>query len=128
GIEVQDTPFVSDRYTRWLLNEGFTVAKYINIAETVLKNTKKSLFESGERREARRALQKAHDEAVAAFDATAIEQSGDHRDALVRARNALKKEIENAAEILEYDQTIRFKLNEPWYEDPMINEFQFNWN
>ena len=128
GIEVQDTPFVSDRYTRWLLNEGFTVAKYINIAETVMNNTKKRLFESGERREARRALQKAHDEAVAAFDATAIEQSGDHRDALVRARNALKKEIENAAEVLEYDQTIRFKLNEPWYEDPMINEFQFNWN
>jgi len=76
----------------------------------------------------RAALEKAHDEAVLAFDAAAIEQSGDNRNALLDARNALKKEIENAAVDLEYAETLRFKLNDPWYEDTLINEYQFNWN
>jgi len=128
GVEAEDTPFVSNRHTRWLLNEGFEVAKFINLAEELLENTQKGIFQSAEQKEARAALEKAHDEAVLAFDAAAIEQSGDNRNALLDARNALKKEIENAAVVLEYAETLRFKLNDPWYEDTLINEYQFNWN
>lgn len=128
GIEVEDTPFVSNRHTRWLLNEGFEAAKYINLAEKLLENTKKGLFPSAERKEARETLEKAHEAAVLAFDAAALEQSGDNRNALLSAKKNLKKALENAAQVLEYPETIRYKLNDPWYEDPMINEYQFNWN
>lgn len=128
GIETEDTPFVSNRHTRWLLNEGFEAAKTINLAETLLENTPKGIFQSAEQKAAREALEALHDEAIAAFDAAALEQSGDNRNALLRLRNELRKEIENAAAVLEYTETLRFKLNDPWYEDPLINEYQFNWN
>lgn len=127
GIEVEDTPFVSNRQTRWLLNEGFESAKCINLAQEVLENTKKIML-SAEQRDARKALEAAHDAAVAAFDAAALDQNGDDRNALVRAKNELKAQIEAASEVLEYKETLRFKLTDPWYEDPLINEYQFNWN
>ena len=43
-------------------------------------------------------------------------------------RDEVKKEIENAAPILEYTETLRFKVADTWYEDELINEYQFNWN
>lgn len=126
GIEAEDTPFVSTRHTRWLLNEGFEAAKYINLAEKLL--SQKKLFRTAVQKEARDALEAAHDTAVALFDAAAIEQSSDNRNDLLDARNKLRKAIENAAELVEYEENIRYKVNDPWYEDPMINEFQYNWN
>jgi len=126
GIEAEDTPFVSSRHTRWLLNEGFESAKYINLAEELL--SQKKLFRNAEQKEARKALEEAHDEAVIAFDAAAIEQSGDNRNVLLDRRNKLKKAIENVSVLTDYGETIRYKVNDPWYEDPMINEYQYNWN
>lgn len=126
GIEAEDTPFVSDRYTRWLLTEGFEAAKYINLAEELLGQ--KKLFRTAEQKEARKVLEGAHDAAVLAFDAAAIEQSGNNRNTLLARRNDLKKAIENTALLTSYEETIRYKVNDPWYEDPMINECQYNWN
>lgn len=126
GIEAEDTPFVSNRHTRWLLNEGFEAAKYINLAEELL--SQKKLFRNPKQKEARKALEEAHDAAVLAFDAAALEQSGDNRNALLDKRNQLKKAIENVTVLTDYEETIRYKVNDPWYEDPMINEYQYNWN
>ena len=128
GIEAEDTPFVSNRHTRWLLNEGFEAAKCINLAKEVLDNTPKGIFQSAEKKAARKTLETAYDEAVTAFDAAALDQEGEKRNALLRAKNELKKAIEAAAETLGYTETLRFKLNDPWYEDELINEYQFNWN
>lgn len=125
GIEAQDTLCVGNRHTRWLLNEGFEAAKNINLAEMLLKETK---GRNAEQKAARKTLEEAHDAAVLAFDAAALEQSGDNRNTLLKASRELKKEIENAAAVLEYAETIRYKVNDPWYEDPMINQYQFNWN
>ncbi|MBR6570527.1 MAG: LCP family protein [Clostridia bacterium] len=127
GIEAEDTPFVSSRHTRWLINEGFEAAKVINLAQDILESTD-GWFQPAEKKAARKSLEAACEKAVEAFDAAALHQGGDERDALLRARNALKAEIETAAEILEYDQSIRFKLKDIWYEDEMINEYQYNWN
>ncbi len=128
GIEAEDTPFVSNRHTRWLLNEGFEAAKCINIAQEVLESTKKGLFQSAEQKDARKALEQAYDAAVAAFDTVAVTQHGDDRTTLLRARQALKKQIEDTADILGYSEKLWFKLSDLWYEDSMINEYQFNWN
>ncbi len=126
GIEAEDTPFVSNRHTRWLLNEGFEAAKYINLAESLLNE--KKLFRSAEQKAARKALEAAHDEAVMAFDAAALEQSGDNRNALLAARKKLKQELENVVSLEKKEETIRYKVNDPWYEDSMINEYQYNWH
>lgn len=126
GIEAEDTPFVSSRHTRWLLNEGFEAAKYINLAQSLLEE--KKLFKTTEQKEARKVLEAAHDAAVTAFDAAALEQSGDNRNALLNARNVLKKAIETAVDLVEYQEKIYYKVNDPWYEDPLINEYQYNWN
>ena len=76
----------------------------------------------------RKVLEEAHDAAVLAFDAAAIDQSGDNRNALLARRNELKKAIENVDDLTDYEETIHYKVNDPWYEDPMINEYQYNWN
>ena len=88
----------------------------------------KKLFRSAEQKKARKALEEAHDAAVLAFDAAAIEQSGDNRNALLDKRNYLKKAIENMEALTDHKEPIHYKVNDPWYEDPMINEYQYNWN
>jgi len=128
GIEAEESPFVSSRYTRWLLNEGFESAKCINLAQKVLSNTKAGFRLTKEQKAAKASLEAACETAAAAFDAAALHQGGDERDALLRARNALKKELEASAELLGYTEKLRFKLADTWYEDALINEYQFNWN
>lgn len=128
GIEVEGFHSVSNRHLRWLTNEGFQAAKYINLAEKILMDTKQGIGLSKEKKEARQTLEAAHDEAVTAFDAAAVAYGGDERDALARASSVLKREIESAAEILEYPEKIFWKVSESFYEDEMINEYQYNWN
>ena len=128
GIEAEDTPFVSRRYTRWLLDEGFAAAKTINLAQTILESADKGLFQPQETKAARESLEAAYEAAVEAFDAAAIHQGSDERNALLRARNKLREEMKATAEMLGYDQTLRFKLDDDWYQDELINEYQYNWN
>ena len=127
GIEVEGYHSVSNNHMRWLSNEGFQAAKHINLAEKILTETKKNGL-TKEQKEARKALEAAHDEAIAAFDAAAAHQGGDERNALARASSALKREIEAAAAILEYQEKLVMKVADPFYEDDLINEYQLNWN
>lgn len=128
GIEAEEIPFTTNRQTRWLVNEGFEAAKCINLAQRVLNTTKAGLFASAEEKEARSALETACETAVAAFDAASLNQDGDNRNALQKAKNELKKLLEASAELLGYSEPLRFKLADNWYEDDLINEYQFNWN
>ena len=91
GIDVADTAFVSSQYTRWLLNEGFEAAKCINLAKHVLENTPKNIFQSAEKKAVRKSLENAYNNAVNAYDAAAASQEGENRNALLRAKNDLKK-------------------------------------
>lgn len=128
GIDVEGYHSVSNRHLRWLSNEGFQAAKYINLAEKILDATPKTIGLSSEQKAARQSLETAHDEAVTAFDAAAVAYGGDERNAMARTRNVLKKEIESAVEILGYTERIFYQVEDNFYEDRMINEYQFNWN
>ena len=128
GIEVEENRFVSSKYARWLITEGFEAAKCINIAREVLDTTEGGWFASAEHKALWKQLESKYDEALAAFEAAAVHQGSDERNAMVRSRNALQKELEAAAETLGYTEKLRFKLADNWYEDPMINEHQFNWH
>ena len=128
GIDAEDNLFVSSRYARWLITEGFEAAKCINVAREVLDATKGGLFASQEHKELWKQLESLYDKALAAFEAAALHQGSDERNAMVRSQNALQKELEASAETLGYTEKLRFKLADNWYEDPMINEHQFNWH
>ena len=128
GIDAEENLFVSSKYARWLISEGFEAAKCINVASAVLEATEGGLFASAEHKALWQQLESKYDEALAAFEAAAVHQGGDERNAMVRTRNALQKELEASAETLGYTEKLRFKLADNWYEDPMINEHQFNWH
>jgi len=127
GIETAGFHSVSNYHLRWLTNEGFKTVKYINLAEKMLAQTNRNKL-SQEQKAAWDALEKAHDEAVIAFDAAAIDYGGDERNAMARTSSVLKREIENAADVLEYPEKLYLKVSDTFYEDEMINEYQFNWN
>ncbi len=126
GIEAQET--ITNRQTRWLVNEGFEEAKVINLARMLLEDYRPGLFASAEAQTAYRELEAAYDLAAAAFQPAASTQEGDARNTLLRAKNDLKKLMEEAAPILGYSEKLSMKVNDPWYEDEYINEYQYNWN
>ena len=129
GIDVPAEPHsVSNRHLRWLTNEGFEAAMCINLAEQVLKKAPASIFRNAAQKAAYAALETAHDEAVKAFDAAANGYASDDRNAMVRTRSVLKKEIEASAELLGYTEKLSFKVPETFYEETLLNEYQFNWN
>ena len=129
GIEVPaEAHSVSSRHMRWLDNEGFETAMSINLAEKVLDSAPMKLFRNAQQKNAYAALEAAHDEAVKAFDAAADGYEGEDRNAMVRAHRALKKEIEASAELLGYTEKLTFKVADAFYEETLLNEYQFNWN
>ena len=126
GIEVPELPYVSYDYTKWLMDEGFTSARYIAVARDVLEQAGQVETLTEEQQAAVNKLQAALDEAVLAFDTAADSVSDGDQTTMVEKRRELRNAGDEAALLLTGKEAPWY-TGKYWYADPMINEYQYSW-
>ena len=126
GIEVPELPYISYEYTKWLMDEGFTSARYIAVARDILEQAGMVETMTEAQQAALNKLQAALDAAVRAFDAAADSMSADDQKVMVEKRRELRSAGDEAAVLLTGEEAT-WSTGKYWYADPMINEYQYSW-
>jgi len=126
GIEVPELPYISYEYTKWLMDEGFTSARYIAVARDILEQAGQVETMTEAQQAALNKLQAALDAAVLAFDAAADSMSADDQKVMVEKRRELRSAGDEAAVLLT-GKDAPWSTGKYWYADPMINEYQYSW-
>lgn len=123
GIEVEEIPYVSYTYTKWLMDEGFTSVRNIACARELLATAKQSETMTDEQKTAVATLEAAIDEAVLAFDDAADAMGENNTQSKMINERREMRDAANKVSLLftgaEFD-TYSGKL---WFVDPMINEY-----
>lgn len=129
GINTDELPYISYRYTEWLKTKGFSMVRTVKISRNVLQYSRKLDNLTPEQQAACEKLEAAHDDAVLAFDqASDTLQSFDY-NVMIEKRDLLRASTEEAAAVLGYPEKIVWNSGLQWYRDPLINECnQINWN
>ena len=129
GINADELPYISYRYTEWLKIKGFSTVRTVKISRNVLQYSRKLDNLAPEQQAACEKLEAAHDDAVLAFDqASDTMQSSDY-SIMIEKRDLLRTATEEAAAVLGYPEEIVWNSGLQWYRDPLINECnQINWN
>ena len=129
GINADELPYISYRYTEWLKIKGFSTVRTVKISRNVLQYSRKLDNLTPEQQAACEKLEAAHDDAVLAFDqASDTMQSSDY-SIMIEKRDLLRTATEEAAAVLGYPEEIVWNSGLQWYRDPLINECnQINWN
>lgn len=129
GINADELPYVSYKYTEWLKTKGFSTVRTVKISRNVLQYSRKLDNLTLEQQAACEKLEAAHDDAVLAFDqASDTMQSSDY-SIMIEKRDLLRTATEEAATVLGYPEEIVWNSGLQWYRDPLINECnQINWN
>ena len=129
GINADELPYISYKYTEWLKTKGFSTVRTVKISRNVLQYSRKLDNLTPEQQAACEKLEAAHDDAVLAFDqASDTMQSSDY-SIMIEKRDLLRTATEEAATVLGYPEEIVWNSGLQWYRDPLINECnQINWN
>jgi len=128
GLDVPPLEYVSYKYTKWLTDYGLTAAMSINISRAILAHAKQSAAPTAEQAELIAALDKEIDACIAAFDKAAQTLAPVDTSTMMGIRNRMKAAAEAAVEAFQYPGDYNWVRLSGWYHEPMINEYQFNWN
>ena len=129
GINADELPYISYRYTEWLKTKGFSTVRTIKISRNVLQYSRKLDNLTPEQQAACEKLEAAHDDAVRAFDQAADTLQSSDYNVMIEKRDFLRTATEEAAAVLGYPEKIVWNSGLQWYRDPLINECnQINWN
>lgn len=125
GVEAQEIPYVSKRYTDWLMETGLTTVHAIRLAEEVMDFALDARNPSDAQRQAIAQLEAGRDAAVAAFDRAADEFGTPALDnEMVACRRELMQLTEQTAAQFGYEGTIKWGVVPyTWFQDPLINEY-----
>ena len=100
GITVEDIPYVSYKYSNWLMDRGLIAVKYINLTKNILRKAS-SLQLTEEQTQAVKALDTQYDETVRLFDAASASMTEKDNNALKDARNKLREMAEQTAQLID---------------------------
>ena len=128
GVDVPPLEYVSYKYTEWLTEYGLTAAKSINISRAILAHAGKCSSPTAEQRAAHAELESALSACIEAFDKAADTLVPADTYSMMSIRNRMKAAADAAAEAFNYEQPYNWVRKPGWYREPMINEYQFNWN
>ena len=128
GIDAEPLPFVSYRYTKWLTEYGLTAAMSINISRAILAHALNCDAPTAEQQEIIAALDREIDACIMAFDDAAESLAPVDTSTMMGVRNRMKAAAEAAVEAFQYPGDYNWVRLSGWYHEPMINEYQFNWN
>ena len=128
GVDVPSLDYVSYRYTQWLTDYGLTAAMSINISRAILHHARMCEAPTTEQKEIAGALEAQIDACITAFDQAADTLAPVDTSTMMGIRNRMKAAAEAAVEAFQYPEDYNWVRLSGWYHEPMINEYQFNWN
>ncbi|MBQ8536400.1 MAG: LCP family protein, partial [Clostridia bacterium] len=127
GVNVPPLNYVSYEYSKWLLSDGFNVAKHLNVAETLIAFAQsQSLNEK--QAESLASFQESYATAQETFETASLSLKSRDTSHMNSARYAMRKKGDALAKLLNYPQKLVWSSNKYWYNDPMINAYIFNWH
>lgn len=124
GLDIQEIPYSSYAYTKWLMERGFGVARQIIIARQIMdygKTNWNSLNAS--QQDTLRTLKAEYENTVQAFTEASRARDEETAKALNRARYALQAAGENAANALNYMKDAKWSSSTFYYRDPVLMDY-----
>lgn len=123
GIDVEEIPYVSLAYTKWLMAEGFTTSRFVAISRDILAQFKDQENMTDAQKTAVEKLEAAIAETITAFDAAAdaMGENGTNSK-MIKARRAMREDA-NKVYTLFTGAEYNWYSGKLWYADPMINDY-----
>ncbi len=123
GIDVEEIPYVSLAYTKWLMAEGFTTSRFVAISRDILAQFKDQENMTDAQKAAVEKLEAAIAETITAFDAAAdaMGENGTNSK-MITARRAMR-DAANKVYTLFTGAEYNWYSGKLWYADPMINDY-----
>lgn len=130
GVDVQELKYVSFAYTRWLMENGFKVARCISVANLLRDNirTKDETSTNEAQRDVLAAFDLALERTKAAFDKAADSMSDSDAKLMVSEVELLRKQGNALYTLFEDIKKPVWSDWHYWYADRMINEVDVNFH
>ena len=128
GVEVPELKYVSLEYTKWLMEHGFPVVRYLSVAERLRGeiNAFDEAAMSAGQKEALAAFDFCCVQAMEAFDAAADSMSDGDTKAMAAAGKELRKRGDALYELFGGVGKPVWSTGKYWYADRMINQIDVN--
>lgn len=123
GLDAEEIPYVSTAHAKWLVNYGFSGAKYILVSRMIYEYGMAQGSLTEKQQELLEKLEAQHDLTVQAFDKAAQSLSDEDTKVLRAAMKELRSIGDETAKALKYPKNITWPANKYWYLDPFINEY-----
>lgn len=123
GIDVEEIPYVSYEYTKWLFEEGFTTVRYVANTRDMLEQYGQQENMTEAQKAAIETLEATLAETITAFDAAAdVMGEGYTQSAMIKARRAMR-DAANEVSLQFTGEEINWYSGKLWFADPAINEY-----
>lgn len=128
GVEVAEIPYVSYRYTQWLMEEGMHTAQNIAVAQKILAYGTSLTSLTDQQQKTLDQLSIELDLAIQAFETAADSLTDQDRLVMVRQRKVLREAGQIAYEAMGNPSIgTMWQNGEYWYYDTNMNEYQYSW-
>ena len=128
GVEVPELKYVSYEYTKWLVEHGFRIVRYISVAELLRdeigKNEESTM--SIVKKEALASFNMVYTQLQDAFDKAADSMSTADTEAMIETGKELRKQGDDLYKLFDGIDKPIWVVGNYWYADRMINEIDVN--
>ncbi len=127
GVKVPELKYVSYAYTKWLMEDGFTVVRYISIAKLMRDGicAYGEASMNAEQKEALAAFDLAYEQTANAFDTAADSMSDSDTKRMTGASKELRKKGDALAGLFNMEKPV-WGTGRYWYADRSVNEIDVN--
>jgi polyisoprenyl-teichoic acid--peptidoglycan teichoic acid transferase len=128
GIEVPELKYVSYEYSKWLVNDGLEVVRYLSVAKLLREEVSKydEAAMNAAQKEALAAFDLAYTQTQDAFDTAADSMSKADTELMADAINELRKHGDALYKLFDGIAKLAWTTGKYWYADRMINEIDVN--
>ena len=127
GLEVEDIPYTSFKYTEWLQKRGFAVGRYLVIGQKLLAYGRAQENATENQKLLLDQLEDAYNATVAAYDASADALDLNARD-LNNAYPALRSAGEKVANSFKYMRDVKWNSSMYFFRDPLLCDYtEIDW-
>jgi LCP family protein required for cell wall assembly len=128
GLHVPEIKYVSYSYTKWLVEHGFSIVRYLNVAKQLREEVMVScaLKINEEQKKELDAFDHSYDKTQAAFDAAADSMSAQDTEGMAAAGKELRMNGDALYALCEGVSKPVWANGQYWYADRMINEIDVN--
>ena len=128
GVEVPELKYVSYPYTKWLVDNGFAIVRYLSVAKRMREEI--SILDaasmSAEQKEMLEAFDSSYKKTQRAFDTAADTMAGSDTKAMASAGKELRKCGDALYKLVDGISKPVWANGQYWYADRMVNEVDVN--